>query len=309
MNHRSVAGAIALTVAVSLGNAAQSRERRAGDEVRVERTFSSRDVNSLKLTVLFGEVKVYADSPDSVKLVAVRHAERGTAAERHRWLTETRVDISQQNGSIQVKDIVPEALRNSLRHRTGRDSVEAHLTVDVHLPARLALDVSNSAGDVRVEGSGGGVAVHAGAGSVSLANLRCANRAVTIDHGAGEITLSGQVGDLRVTNGAGEIKLSGVRCSGANANLHVGTGEIDLGMLALPSELLKVDLGIGEIHVSLPAGSRATVSASTGNGSIDSGLRLTSSRRSGGSLKGEMNGGGSRIEVHSGLGEVHLSAN
>lgn len=304
---------IAILGTSALRMSALVEQKKPVEESKIEKTLASKNVDSAKVSNWVGDIKVFADSPDEVKVKAIRHAEGGTAAERHRWLTETSVQIEQQGSAILVKDIVPESLRKSLNHRNGHDSLQVHLNLDIHLPSRLALVVSNMAGDVRIEGTGGGLDLNTTAGNLVLAGLRCANKPVAVHHSAGDIEMDGQVGDLTLTNGAGGLKASELRVSGKVVDLHLGAGEVELAMLSLPTERLKVDVGTGEVHLRLPANAQARLSASTGVGNIESsGLQFSSSKRGGsslgGSLKGDLNGGGPLLDIHTGIGEVHLAS-
>ncbi len=285
---------------------------RPTEETKVEKSFAGDGVNSASLDIWIGNVRVFADSRDAITVKAVRRAEGGSAAERHRWLATATAQIEKLNGVVMLKDIVPQSLRGSLDHQSGRGGLSASLNVEVHLPRRLGVYVIEKVGDIHVGGIGGGVKLNTGFGSLALTDLHCAGKPVSVHVGAGNVTIDGDVGDLTLAGGASGVRASRIRFSGRFADLHVGTGEMDVSVAALPTEHLKIDAGIGAIRLSLPADSRGKVSASTGMGVIQSSLQLSVPRRTGGEmggrLTGDLNGAGPLLELHTGLGELHLAA-
>ena len=89
--------------------------------------------------------------------------------------------------------------------------------------------------------------------------------------------------------------------SGATADLTTGVGDIDATLRTAPSRNIKVNSGVGSAILRVPGSIKATADVKTGVGSADSDFPLTAAKRGigavGGSLHGEINGGGTSLSA------------
>jgi len=89
-----------------------------------------------------------------------------------------------------------------------------------------------------------------------------------------------------------------------------GVGDIVMGFQSLPQRKVKAEVGVGKVRLSLPSRVRASVDLNTGMGHVDSQFPLPAPRRSGlnlgGTLSGNLNGGGIPVEVRIGVGDAQL---
>ena len=91
-------------------------------------------------------------------------------------------------------------------------------------------------------------------------------------------------------------------------DVRTGNGSIHLD-LATGSNLRSpatVSTGVGSVELGLPQDLRATLEASTGIGSLHCDFTLNNSKMENGTLRGELNGGGSTLRVRSGTGSVSV---
>jgi hypothetical protein len=220
----------------------------------------------VKASVQVGTLRVETDSPDTVRVKAVRRLEGLSDSEAARWLERARVVVEQQGAAIVVKDIVPKELQQSTQGKS-----HPRLEVEIHVPPDLALEGSTGVGDADV---------------------------------------AGQIGDLAMETGVGNLRLRRLTCSGDTVSAKTGVGDIVMGFQSLPQRKVKVEVGVGKVRLSLPSRVRASVDLNTGMGHVDSRFPLPAPHRAGlnlgGTLSGNLNGGGIPVEVRIGVGDAQL---
>lgn len=193
--------------------------------------------------------------------------------------------------------------------RIGGDEVRV---IDHHLGERVDIEVripkqmwSFGQRSIRVEVSvprEASVDVRTGDGSVTVESLKGDARLRT---GDGNIQVTAFDGSLSARTGDGRITFQG-RFDGLSAETGDGSvnGEIESGSrLANP---WRIGTGDGSIRLEIPADLAADLDVRTGDGSIHSDLSLAGGNSSGSSLRGKMNGGGTRFTVRTHDGSVHL---
>jgi hypothetical protein len=297
---------LALMIACGLAASVSAQERRPREEVRTEKTVPIQGIEEVRVSVQIGPVRVFGDNPNAVQIRAVRHAEGGTADDRRRWLSETKVEIEKQGAVLTIKDVVPK----SLQQNGHAQNFGMGLDLELHLPPRVAMTIATGVGEVETSGLAGELTVTTGAGNVRLRQLSAPGGDVRVHTGAGNVTLDGKVEDVTVKAGAGQVSLKELDCSGKILSVDAGAGNVDVTLRSLPSSRLSINAGTGRIRLSVPEKARADVTASSGMGSVTSDFALTSQRRSGGgfggTLSGNLNGGGTAISLHAGIGEIQL---
>lgn len=96
------------------------------------------------------------------------------------------------------------------------------IDLEVRLPARLALDIDDGSGSLRVTSVDGDIRIDDGSGSLSLTD---AGGGVTIDDGSGSVTIEDVTGELRIIDGSGSIRVNDV---GASVYIEDGSGSINV---------------------------------------------------------------------------------
>jgi hypothetical protein len=306
----AVFGTIAIA-GLSLATLASGAQERAGrdETTTVDKNLPVRGFERVGVDVFIGTIHVYADSPDTVRMRATRSVKGGSPSDRQRWLTETRVEVQERDGELQIKDVVPEELRKHPVQGDDRSNFDTHLNLELHMPRRLALTATSTVGDVEVDGQGAELKIKSTAGKIRLKHLQCAGRSVDVRAGAGNITLEGQVGNLMVTDGAGNLDLSRMACTGDQAEVKTGAGNVTADFTRLPAARCRVDVGAGNVVMNLPAQVRARLQLNSGMGVVRSAFSSRSEqhgRGMGGSIVGEVNGGGTALDIHVGMGDIHV---
>ena len=255
-------------------------------ESRVEKAIPASGIRTVRASVEVGSLRIRTDSAGDLKVVGIRRVKGGTDADQARWLQETKVEIDRQGDTVVIKDIVPESLKKG----HGKDRANGNLMLEVRLPRGLAIESAMGVGDINADGSFGPLKFKTGVGHVSV---------------------SGDAAELLVNTGVGDLKLADVSISGTVADLNAGVGNVDASLRRLPSKDLKIRSGVGNAEVRIPSSTKATASLRSGVGTVKSDFPLTAEKRGpvqiGGSMKGEINGGGANLTINSGTGNVNLA--
>jgi hypothetical protein len=234
--------------------------------IRVERSFPAPGIRQVRTDVKVGTIRVHTDSPGAIQVTAVRRVDGRPSSETLRWLEQTRVEIERQGAAVVVRDIVPE---NGKPNRNEKS--HPRLDVTIHMPPDLAVEATTGVGDAEV---------------------------------------AGQVGDLALKTGVGNVRLSRLSCSGDDVAVNAGVGEVVMALQSLPRRRVKVEVGVGQVTLNLPDGARASVEMSSGVGQVRSAFHSARARRAGlnlgGAVSGDVNGGGTPIQVKVGVGDAAL---
>lgn len=160
----------------------------------------------------------------------------------------------------------------------------------------LQAEVDN--GNLEIEVVGERVEAKAGRGNISCTRVPQGVRAET---GDGDITLM-VVGPstAQVKNGHGRIDVGGARGSFTGS-----TAEGDLHVKAIPHDDWQLSSASGNVHLEFPPGAKLELEASTTAGELQ--IDRDDMAKSGPDLRRleqKVNGGGKRIEVHTGSGKI-----
>jgi hypothetical protein len=157
------------------------------------------------------------------------------------------------------------ALHSHCRVPTGICSLRYAITA----PARLPVAVTDSSGDLNVNGFHGTVTLSDGSGDLGAAGL-AGN--IRLDDGSGDITASRLTGGVQIYDGSGDIGGSslsgGVRfqdgsgdvvingLAGTTVSGHDGSGDVTLTFTKVPDRV-QISDGSGDVMLVLPPGRTA----------------------------------------------------
>ena len=278
-SHRSLAAA--LHAHESFDEGAPSSQ--STDASTFDKTVSATGVRTVKVGVGVGSAKITAEGSDGIKVHAVRKYSGNPDSAARKLISECRVDINTSGSTVEIKDFVPEALKNENKVKNLR------LEMEVRVPAGLSVESDIGVGGTSLDGR--------------FASIK-------VGSGVGDVVLKGESGSAEIGEGVGVVHANDLRCTGDRLSVHSGTGDIDLALSQTPRGELKVDTGVGKIAVAVPADARANANLSTGVGSCKSDFPLNSPKRAIGDVSermdGQINGGGAPITLKSGVGEVTL---
>lgn len=185
--------------------------------------------------------------------------------------------------------------------RERRDRGGVGFVARVSLPERFDLDLRTGDGDVRVDRARGAAEIETGDGDLSIGGLsgpsirlHTADGDVVADElDAERIELRTSDGDIRVDRLAGRLEA------------HTGDGDVRIGVARFAG--LSVQTGDGDISVEADASIRADVELRGEDLYVDEAFGLPGRVRSR-QISGALNGGGPRLSLGTGDGEVVLRA-
>jgi DUF4097 and DUF4098 domain-containing protein YvlB len=190
------------------------------------------------------------------------------------------------------------------------------ISYEIVVPAETQVAAEAGSGEIDAEGVKGPAKLHTGSGNLTAANIGSTLDAHT---GSGDMNLTNISGDLVAHAGSGQIKgesLAGadletgsgdIRVAGVKGRVRAHTGSGDVNIEGNATSDWFVETGSGSVTLRLPSNAGFDFSAQTGSGSINTEQPLTiSGTQSRHELRGKVRGGGPRVEVHTGSGDVRL---
>ena len=161
-----------------------------------------------------------------------------------------------------------------------------HIEVTIQLPKNTTVYAKTADGRIEATDLSGTTHLHTGDGRITGHNLSGSLDAETSD---GRIEIEGRFEQLRVRTGDGHVSVKVNYGSKMAGDWSISTGD-------------------GGVELELPMDLAAELDAHTGDGHIDSDLPVevqgATTRRN--TLRGKLNGGGPRLEVHTGDGSIRL---
>ncbi|PYG88755.1 hypothetical protein LY28_01110 [Ruminiclostridium sufflavum DSM 19573] len=125
---------------------------------------------------------------------------------------------------------------------------------------------------------------------------------IEVDTGAGNIDINDISAELLISSGAGNIDIRNVNASG-QSELEVGAGNISFDGNVNDIKSFEASSGAGNIDFKVPGSTRMSLEANTGVG-ILSGAFIKENSDDKFSFDEDINGGGPKVELSSGVGNV-----
>lgn len=167
-----------------------------------------------------------------------------------------------------------------------------------------SLDMESGSGDMRLRDLDGEIHVHTGSGDVEAREVA---GPLTAETGSGDIRLVSKGGDVRVHTGSGTVELRGV-----NGSLQAETGSGDVTVVGVQTGTWEIRAHSGNVELELPNDAAFDLDASTGSGELVVGRPVTmiiqgKVREARHSVIGKVGGGGPRLTIHTGSGDVRIN--
>ena len=186
-----------------------------------------------------------ADNPDAQKEILTLKEKVGVILRKDDKKTPTRDD-----DTMTVQTVRP--------RRTPQD-IEVRLSVEVSMPAKLALRVISADGDTKANGLAGPIAIRTADGDVSVAE--CLD-SLSITSADGDVNVVNCAGPLQLKTADGDVKVS--KCSKAVA-IQTADGDVTLEEVQAKVEVKVSD---GDIRVSFAHGPMEDCSFASQDGDI-----------------------------------------
>ena len=258
-----------------------------------ERSLTVSGPVELEVSTGSGDITIHPGAAGAVRISGKIRArdnwDEGNAEKRVRYL-EQNPPIEQDANHIRIG-------RSDDRELTRNVSID----YEIEVPVETQVISTTGSGEVSVEGIRGPVKATSGSGDLKLHSVQSD---VNLKTGSGDVSLeeiSG--GRVDVETGSGDVKLRDLRCA-----MRVRTGSGDISAEGELTGDWTLHAGSGEIIVRLPSETGFDLDAHTSSGEIHTELPVTAQGSFGrGELRGKVRGGGARLELRTGSGDITIS--
>ncbi len=200
------------------------------------------------------------------------------------------------------------------------EGIGVSISLEVLMPARLALNVTSADGDTKAQGLAGPIMIKTADGDVAVSE--CLNSA-SITAADGDVNVVSCAGPVEIKLADGDAKVS--QCTKAVAvkvadgdvmvvdaqakvDVKANDGDIKVSFTRQPTEDCSIQSGDGDVMVTLPKASNVTLDVKTGDGDIRLDVQGFEGTRKGNVLSGKLNSGGPALNVRTGDGDVFIKA-
>jgi len=247
-----------------------------------------------------GDIRISAATGDHISVHGTtrRHGRRGG---------ELVFDVVPGSRSVTIcarwSDDDPCTERGARESDRDDDGGSASADLVIELPKDLAIKAMTGNGVIAIMGTGTDVEASSGNGVVTIDG---AKGRVDANSGNGDVTVNNVGGPVGVNTGNGTVRVS---AANGPVRAESGNGDINVRMSTLAGhESMEFTTGNGTVSVAMPANIAVDLDADTGHGSIESDFQLTVTRGrlDPGHVHASINGGGGRLRLSSGNGDLVL---
>ena len=247
-----------------------------------------------------GTIRITEGSSDKIEIHGHVHASNGWSGfggggDREEQVKRVAANppITQEGNAVHVGD-----------HGDRRDLNNISIEYDIKVPAEVALNLHTGSGDVTVDHVGRFLAANTGSGSVRAHGI---HGKAELQTGSGDIELEQTAaGDVSAKTGSGSVRLRGL-----NGGLSASTGSGDIEANGHLSGAARLSTGSGSVRLHLTPDSKFNLDAATSSGSVRVNFPGAANRDDEASrhrFNGPVNGGGPDVNVHTGSGDIEVSA-
>lgn len=170
---------------------------------------------------------------------------------------------------------------------------------ELAVPANSRVRARTGSGSLRVEGVTGPVEATSGSGRTRVADVA---RGVTVEADSGDVELLAVTGGVDVRTGSGSIDVTG---SSMTLRAETGSGRIHVEGTSGGAWIL--DAGSGDVSIDLPDDAGFEVDARTDSGTVRIHRPVPDPEEmSRGKIRGVVGGGGPRMTLRTGSGDVTI---
>ena len=282
----------------------------AGMQDEINKSFKVQPGGQLTVDSDVGNVEIKTGSSDTVTVDIKRRLKvDGQAADE--LLKNLTIDLSQSGNNVNV--IVKLVDDNN---QTNRRKIQLDFLVSMPLNFNLKLRTVGSANVGHVQGT---VNASTAGGSLVIGNV---DGPLTARSGGGSLTIGNVVGDLDARSGGGSVNAGRItgrvtaNAGGGSVSIEEATDAIDATasggsvkayISRQPSAGFNIKADAGSIDLRLAESVSISVDASCTAGRVTTDYGLTAERDThGGSLKGDINGGGPSVILRASAGNIHV---
>ena len=307
----------------------------AATEENKHETRPARPGGTLVVDVDFGSIDVTPGSNDQVMVDAHRKVEMSSQQQEQEYLAAAPLTITTEGDKVIVRAIQRhELLAKQLWRTMGHSHTEGHYAIKV--PANFNLDLDTAGGDVSANGVTGKVKVDTSGGDLTFGQIHgdlhadtsggnitakdCEGKTdldtsggrievtggrgnLKVDTSGGNVTILNRVGDTKVGSSGGKLRLGNI-----SGKLHAETSGGSVSAI-LPNPVagdVRLETSGGSITVLTPPSAALTIDAETSAGGIRSDLPISRLSSDEDSLRGTLNGGGTKLVLRSSAGSIEI---
>lgn len=283
----------------------------AGMQDEINKSFRVAPGGQLTLDSDVGNVEIKTGNSDTVKVEIKRRLKVDDRQAAHELLKNLTVDLSQSGNNINV---IVKLVDDD--NQTNRRKIQ--MDFQISMPRNFNLNL-RTVGTATVGDVQGTVNAATAGGSLSIGNVE---GPLTAKSGGGSLTVGNVGGDLDARSGGGSINVGRINgrvtasAGGGSVSIEEATDAIDAtaagGSIKAyisrqPTAGFKIRADAGNIDLKLPDSVAISVDASCTAGRVSTDYGLTSEAGShGGSLKGDINGGGPSVVLRASAGNIRL---
>jgi DUF4097 and DUF4098 domain-containing protein YvlB len=295
----------------------------------IHKTFDLNGPGQLVVGAEASNITVTTWDKPQVDVTITRAVTASSEAREKELLDKDKIGTSLDGNKVTVTIDIPGNWRT---FRTRRD-----YRVDIKAPAACSAGLKTSGGDINADGLQGNVEAGTSGGDLTLKHIggdvkaRTSGGDVKLDAIKGTVEASTSGGDMTVGNGNGKLSAhtSGgdVRVENQTGDINAGTsggdvslsgitgaaeastsgGDVSASFAASPTGNVQLKSTGGDVNITLPASATVHINAHTTGGEVRTDFPLTSPDRGSESHKqGDINGGGTSVELHTTGGDIHI---
>lgn len=267
-------------------------------EKAVEHTFSAGTFERADFKIDKGDISISSSPGSNVTVVIKLTTEARSQEKADKTFDSYKIKFQDDEGIARA--ILEEEKSGWSRLFFWRD--EADVKVGIQLPKGVALKLAAGAGDLQLADLDAKLTIASGAGDVQARNVK---GSLELAAGAGDVVLTDHGGKLQVATGAGDLQASGAITSFEIAN---GKGDVDLVLTSPDIESCGIATGMGDINLTLPGNTAFNIASEVGWGEIICEFDVDITKQEKKELRGSVNGGGPKIGIAAGFGDVTIRA-
>lgn len=264
----------------------------------VKKSFKVRAGGTLFLDIDHGNVEVTSHSGNEVRVEVERTVTTDSRDEAQRVFDRHDLSIEERSSNVYV-----ESRYDKDQSFWGR--IKSHDRLKVHvrvaIPPQYDVDFTTGAGNVAIGDVSGTVNGRTGAGNIEIGAV---NGPVDVASGSGNIEIMGARGLVEANTGAGNVEVREVE---GEVRVNTGAGNIQVYITQQPQSDSRLNTGAGNVTVFLASQVGVEVDAEASMGSAKTDFPLTvEGKWMSKSFAGSVNGGGPRLRMRAGVGNVEL---
>ena len=307
----------------------------AATEENIHETRPAKPGGKLVVDVDFGSIDLAPGDNDKVVIDAHRKIEASSKEKEEEYFKSVPVRITVEGDSVVVRAIHKnESLGSQIWKMLGHHRSEARYTVRV--PASFSAQLDTAGGSISAHGLSGTFKADTSGGDLDFAQIKgdlhadtsggdvtakdC-DGAASLDTSGGRIEVSGgrgklnadtsggpitvlnHVGDTKVESSGGKLRLGNIS---GKLSAETAGGSVSAILSSPVVGDVRLETSGGSIAVVTPPNAALTIDAETSAGSVRSDLPISRISADSDSLKGTMNGGGTKLVLRSSAGSIEI---